>query len=535
MRRRHALSLSLALLAGLLGSLALSGSAWARQRRPTPAAAPDDNTVAQAQQDVDKARQALAGGDVAGAYRWATASYRLVPSPEALFVLAGVARAEKRELDAQDLMRRYLADPNLESSPESPEQQEAQRLAEQPHPTSSQLTILGDRGTLVSIDGRLVGMLPLARPLLLSNKEHKVELERRDKRLEDQVRVPVGRVGELRLDLATRALLLRVLPGVLVLDDYHSGSDGDNRRMELLVEQSVEGERLSTLSHELALELAGEPAPGPCPDESRCLLDLASKVEADYILRSTARRQGTGWQLAMDIFDVTVSGPAAHSDRDCPGCTAEQAAKELAALFPPLFSKATSRSRGRLEVRSDPPGATVILDGETVGVTPFAAAIWAGSHKLVVRKPDLSPEEQELDIRDGATADLNLTLRPPAAPPPKPVSEVKQPTLVWKRGPRPLWRILVGSAGIGAAALLLGFGASALYYDGQCSVPIPEGGICRQIFQTRSIGIGLTAAAALVGGAGIGMLAWPGPLRQVSSSSTYRDNAEAGIGLTLTY
>ena len=58
---------------------------------------------------------------MAGAYRWATTSYRLVPSPEALFVLASVARAEKRELDAQDLMRRYLADPNLDAGSDGAE------------------------------------------------------------------------------------------------------------------------------------------------------------------------------------------------------------------------------------------------------------------------------------------------------------------------------------------------------------------------------------------------------------------------------
>lgn len=530
---RHALSLSLAVLAlsALFGDPA---SARQPRRKPTPSAAPDDATIAQAQQTVAEARTALTAGNAAGAYRLATVSYRLVPSPEALFLLARVARVEGRLLDAQDLMRRYLADPNLEAASDSPEQQEAQRLVEQEHPLSSQLTILGDRGTLVSIDGRLVGMLPLARPLLLSNQEHKVELERRERRLEDQVRVPVGRVGELRLDLTTRALLLRVLPGVLLLDDYRGLSGPERRRMELLVEQAVEGERLSLLPHELALELAGEPPPGPCADEGRCQMNLASKVEADYVLRARAERQGGGWQLAMDLFDVTVSGVAAHSDRDCPGCTAEQAAKELAGLFPPLFSKATGRARGRLEVRSDPPGATVFIDGEDVGPTPFAAVVWAGAHELIVRKRDLAPEQRQIRVGDGATTDLALTLQPPPEPSPKVTAPPPPPppATVSRRGPRPLWRIVVGSIGLGAAALMLGFGASALYYDGQCSVPFPQGGVCRQFYQTQRIGINLTVAAALVGGASAGLIAWPGPRRQVTALSP---NTEAGFGLVLSY
>jgi len=194
------------------------------QARPkherTPSETPDDQTLEQAQKSLQAARAALLAHDSAEAYRRAAEAFRLVPSPEALLTLGRVALAEKRLLDAQDLLRRYLADPNLESAPNSPDQEEAQRIADSVRPSSSKLNILGDRGTLVTVDGRLVGALPLSRPLLISTREHKVELQRGSGRLEEQVRVPAGRLGELRFDVRTRALLSNVLPGVIVFDEY---------------------------------------------------------------------------------------------------------------------------------------------------------------------------------------------------------------------------------------------------------------------------------------------------------------------------
>ena len=42
---------------------------------------------------------------------------------------------------------------------------QAQRIVERARPPAAQLTVTGDRGALVSVDDRLVGALPLVRPL----------------------------------------------------------------------------------------------------------------------------------------------------------------------------------------------------------------------------------------------------------------------------------------------------------------------------------------------------------------------------------
>lgn len=507
----------------LVALIGAHGEARAKRERGALASSesPDDKTLAQAEQALKAARAALAAQDLGLAYRHADASFRLVHSPEALFLLGRVALAENRPLDAQDLMRRYLADPNLESAPDSPEQKEAQRIADQPRPQSAKLNILGNRGTLVFIDGRLVGALPLSRPLLLSVDEHKVELLRGNRHIEDQVRVPVGRLGEVRSDLTTRTLLLSVLPGVVLLDEYRGLKSAEQRRIEQTVEEAVHAERLSPLSRDLVFDVFGEPAPSSCPEEHRCLRELTERCEADYVLRVFSEQKTADWQLAMELLDVTLGEAALREETSCANCTAEQAAQKLAGLFGPLYRKLSNKPRGRLELRSSPDEAEVLLDGRRAGTTPYRATLFTGNRELVLRKNDYTEERRELVIRDGKTAELSVELQPVPEPVPRellPVPvQVPVPQFVWRREPRPLYRLAAGAATIAAGALLIGFGASALAFDEQCvgGAPVTTTSLCLKIYDTRTPGQGLTVAGGLLVGAGVVLLAWPGPKRKV--------------------
>ncbi len=510
------------LLAAFLSALAPSFVEARRAKPERPSSeSPDDETLKQAQQALNAASAALAAGDSPLAYRRAVESFRLVRAPDALLVLGRVALAENRQLDAQDLMRRYLADPNLESASDSPDQKAALRITEQSHAQSAKLNILGDRGTLIFVDGRLVGSLPLSRPLLLSPSEHKVELERGERRLEDQLRVPVGRLGELRADLTTRALVLSVLPGVIVFSNYSGIDDPTTRRLGQVVEDAVHAERLSPLPHALALETAGEPAPGSCENAQRCLVDLARKCEADYLLRVRVKRPTTDWQLGMELIDVTVGEAAAEVESTCAGCAVDVAARQLAGLFGPLYNKASSRPRGQISLTSTPSDAEVLLDGKAVGKTPYQATAWAGQRMLLLRKLDYLEEKLSISIAEGQNPPIAIPLRlvpepEPAAlaPPPPPP---KAPTMEWRRMPRPKWRLGLGISSMVVGAVTLGFGASALAVNGQC-IDSPPSGTCRQIFNTLAPGVGLTVTGLLVLGVGTGLVAWPGPRQLVQTS-----------------
>ena len=117
-----------AVVCGLLLSLVAWGHGAGARGRDRDGGAGSEAGAAQAARLLADGRVALAAGDVATAYRLAAGSYRGSPTPDALALLGRVALAENRVVAAQDLMRRYLADPNLDAASESADQAEAQRI-----------------------------------------------------------------------------------------------------------------------------------------------------------------------------------------------------------------------------------------------------------------------------------------------------------------------------------------------------------------------------------------------------------------------
>lgn len=120
---------------------------------------------------------------------------------------------------------------------------------------------------------------------------------------------------------------------------------------------------------------------------------------------------------------------------------------------PPLFAR-LERREADLVVTTQPPGATVSIDGKTLGTTTFKARLLGGSHRLQVSLPGympvtkqitlLPPEPLLLNIElqlggsglDGrfTAADLGLEYLPePPRPqfPKAPIVEVTRPTLAF--------------------------------------------------------------------------------------------------------
>jgi hypothetical protein len=75
--------------------------------------------------------------------------------------------------------------------------------------------------------------------------------------------------------------------------------------------------------------------------------------------------------------------------------------------LPPLQVK------GILEITSDPPGAEVLVDGESAGVTPFVSRIAPGERIVTLRHPDHGEWEQRVHIEAGKEYPFSVNL--PAA------------------------------------------------------------------------------------------------------------------------
>jgi hypothetical protein len=99
---------------------------------------------------------------------------------------------------------------------------------------------------------------------------------------------------------------------------------------------------------------------------------------------------------------------------------------------PPDAAKVTARveeleralaERGvqQLTVLSEPSGATVVLDGEPVGLSPWTGESWPGRHRVELKREGYVTAEQVVELDAHRAAELELTLEPaakrPASPP----------------------------------------------------------------------------------------------------------------------
>lgn len=493
-RRRARWGLWLAVLLWVCG---LSPSAAAKRGGRTDSADTADKTA----QLVTSAKAALDAGDRATAGRLAVQVLRTSAAADSLLILGRIAQAEGRTLDAHDFLRRYLAAPDLDLAPEADESVQIRRVLASPRPPSAQLYVTGDRGTVVVLDRRPVAVLPLSRPLLIAPGEHALVLERNQARLEDQVRVPVSRLGEVRANFASKALVLTILPGVLLIEGGRGISEAGQLRLAAIVEGVLVARRLSPIPLSDAQTCGDEPAPGSCADEVRCNAELAKRCESDYVLQTTHvpdEKDPRHLKLRLQVVDVQTADVAASDELECRACGEEQLLPQVEARVAALLDRARSRGRGQLAVTSTPAGAQLRIDDRAMGTTPYSGTVFSGAHRVELFLDGYQPHQSEVTVAEGQDAKLDPTLDAVVRPP------VAVPVVVKRK--RPLWRVVTGATLIGAGLLIGGFGVGALAVDGTqtvapCAGQTDPNGLCT--FRTRTVGLGLLVPglALSIGGA----------------------------------
>lgn len=526
--------------------------AWARSpRRPLEG---EDA----AQEALQRGRKALQAGDLATAGSALSAAYRAQPSPLALYQLGRLAQAEGRTLDAYDLMRRFLADPELDigstapasvtppaasatppasaptsttaatnataatsATPAAPESElqtavrEAERVVGSPAPPAGSLSIRGERGTLIFVDGRVVGSLPLPLPLLVSPAEHKIALSRGTGRIEDQVQILAGRAGELRTDVTSGALVLSLLPGVLLIEDWRDVAEVLRPRLLQAAEKGLLSHRLSPLTREFALSLARTPQLAGCLAENSCQIELARKVEAEAVLTIRVRQQASAQLLRVGLLDLEVGEEAGADEQSCNNCTPEQLATALVDLVSRVYENSQGRTRGTLQVVAKPDDAEILIDGRAVGRTPYKHVLFSGKHQITVRRETYQPEVRDVTLRAGEQRQVEVQLSQ-VEPSPPPLSLVRP--MVLRRTPRPIWRIVLGSGLIAGGLLTFGFGVAAAAVNGSCTgTSLNPGGECREVYATAGLAGGLIPAGLLLSAGGAALIAIPGPMRLVEA------------------
>lgn len=168
-----------------------------------------------------------------------------------------------------------------------------------------------------------------------------------------------------------------------------------------------------------------------------------------------------------------------------------------------------------------PAGAEVSVDGQPQGRAPLqrTVAVTPGTHAVQSSDAKGTALGQDVTVRAGEVRHVDLTrpLRP--APEPSPAQVLTPAPAPIPAAPaalrekRPRWRLITGGAALGAGALLVGFGASALAVHGRCI-----DGPCAFDYDTLSVGAGLLAPGAALLVTGAVLLALPGPHRRAEAA-----------------
>lgn len=175
---------------------------------------------------------------------------------------------------------------------------------------------------------------------------------------------------------------------------------------------------------------------------SEVCLERLGRLEATQVvvryrvkLRSEAPVAATAaaaWDLSVELLDVEVGAMGSRLSEECTSCTSDRVVEKLSDLARRAVFENAARPRGVLEIRTDPIGAAVFVDGVELGVTPYKRAVFAGLHKLTLRHVGYRSQQAETQVDDGQKQRVEIQLSP-GTDPVKVVVVEKEKTPVYKK------------------------------------------------------------------------------------------------------
>lgn len=503
----------------LPGAVALCGallSLQAEARRPAPApaaaapaASPGENKKAQAeaQQRLSRGILALAQGDFTVAYREFSEAYRLVPSAEVLYQLGIVASAEGKQVEAHDLLRRYLAAAGS-AEPSATKRAEAERILALPIDVAAEVRVFGEEGSELQLDGRLIGRLPLSRPLLVTAAPHQLALVHGSSRRETALQVRAGGAAEVRADAAQPALSVVPIQTVLPLVSASSASLSGAAPWSELLGRAIEGAKGAVFDPGV---LTARGLSSACWESHSCLGAFSEQSGPDWLIYLDVKTTDGSTRLAATLLDVRGGIPVASADQKAPSYTAESAQQAVAAITAKLLADAKERPRSPVAITATTPEVEASVEGWRLGTAPLERQLLRGTYDLVLSAEGYVSEKRQLVVDDSPKIAIEAHLQPPALPKP-----YQPPEMRWQTQPRPLWRVIPGAVAIAGGAAMIGIGAWALSVNGGCIDPgAPPMQVCPSVYSTTAVGAGILAGGALLGIGGAVLLGLPGPRRQV--------------------
>jgi PEGA domain len=128
-------------------------------------------------------------------------------------------------------------------------------------------------------------------------------------------------------------------------------------------------------------------------------------------VRATGPVDGSTLYRLVAATSPASGQPVTIADRSCPQCTAQSLATTADDLLDAVMNQRAAT--GTLEIRSDPSGATVVLDGEPIGITPLTTQVQSGTRVVrFVLEGYTSPPDVSVSVKPGDSVPVSRTLVP---------------------------------------------------------------------------------------------------------------------------
>jgi hypothetical protein len=502
------------------------------------AAKPNVRSSQNTEQAKQEALTALSVGNPGHAEEILDRTFRTDPDPHLLYQLGLVAQAQGRYVAALDLYRRYQ---ELVGSAASAENTAAiETFAASMSAPFTTLNVSASGGLLLSVDDKIVGILPLPSPMLIAGGTHRFRIERKNELYETgTLAVPDGREADLRLSPGANGKAVAVLslaPIALFVVQPKNLPSAVLQSVQKALAAAARQKHLAPLPQSRLALLLGKRG-ASCLEEADCQFSIAEQAQARVVLRAmvltkeeaaedaTPTSAPASCLVQLEYLDVNAGQVAAQGATEKTECSGLPLAGALAGVVERLLAQTNSRLRGMVSVSSVPEGADVRVDGLLRGTTPYLRASFVGPHEISVERNNFHPWKAQVEVAQGQVAAAQAPLRamPEAErePEPAPLAVARRvPKLVFvdHQNPRPRWRLGLGGAGLGVGILLSGFGIAALSVNGQCTQEPKNGGVCDANFATGALGGGLLGAGLVLSVAGSVLIGLPGSRERLSGT-----------------
>lgn len=147
-----------------------------------------------------------------------------------------------------------------------------------------------------------------------------------------------------------------------------------------------------------------------CLEHLGRLLGVGVLVRAVLAIERPASSASGSWALEVTVFDVEVGAAGAKTSERCESCTAEQAAQRLGDLARRAILENSVHPRGSLSVSSEPPAGIVYLDGVEHGTTPYKRVVFAGPHRLIVKRLGYVSHQSDVEVTEDKKQSVQVKL-----------------------------------------------------------------------------------------------------------------------------